>query len=154
MRRGRRSPSTSTTGPTRPPALLAVALGKAFASARRGGSKERPELVDVDLPAGVHVPALSCRGGPEMAYRFFTPLGWQVEAMAVPLDEMFRPFLHEGAPRRRPCRHDGTTSSTLPTQLRARLAPARPEPTSKTIRPRWCSAKSKTVWCSRPSSAS
>ena len=67
--------------------LLAVALGKAFASARRGVSRERPDLVDVALPLEVHVPALSCRGGAEMAHRFFAPLGWRVEATAVPLDE-------------------------------------------------------------------
>jgi 3' terminal RNA ribose 2'-O-methyltransferase Hen1 len=70
--------------------LLAVALGKVFSSARRGVSKARPELVDVALPLDVHVPALSCRGGPEMAHRYFTPLGWQVEATAVPLDETLR----------------------------------------------------------------
>jgi 3' terminal RNA ribose 2'-O-methyltransferase Hen1 len=69
--------------------LLAVALGKAFASARRGVSRERPGLVDVALPLEVHVPALSCRGGAEMAHRFFAPLGWRVEATAVPLDETF-----------------------------------------------------------------
>jgi 3' terminal RNA ribose 2'-O-methyltransferase Hen1 len=67
--------------------LLAVALGKAFSSARRGVSKERPELVDTALPLEVHIPALSCRGGAETAQRFFAPLGWQVEARAVPLDE-------------------------------------------------------------------
>ena len=69
--------------------LLAVALGKAFASARRGVSKERPDLVDVALPLEVRLPALSCRGGAEMAERFFGPLGWDVEARAVPLDEAF-----------------------------------------------------------------
>jgi 3' terminal RNA ribose 2'-O-methyltransferase Hen1 len=69
--------------------LLAVALGKAFSSARRGVSKERPDLVDVALPLEVHVPALSCRGGPDMARRFFEPLGWRVDATAVPLDETF-----------------------------------------------------------------
>jgi len=67
--------------------LLAVALGKAFSSARRGMSKERPELVEVALPLEVHIPALSCRGGVEMAHRFFAPLGWRVDAAAVPLDE-------------------------------------------------------------------
>ncbi|CAA9274557.1 MAG: HEN1 C-terminal domain; double-stranded RNA 3'-methylase [uncultured Corynebacteriales bacterium] len=67
--------------------LLAVALGKVFGSARRGVSKERPDLVDVPLPLEVHLPALSCRGGPELAERFFAPLGWQVAATAVPLDE-------------------------------------------------------------------
>ncbi len=69
--------------------LLAVALGRVFASARRGVSKERPELVDVALPLQVHVPALSCRGGAEMAHRFFAPLGWTVEATPVPLDDRF-----------------------------------------------------------------
>ena len=69
--------------------LLAVALGKVFATARRGTSKERPELVDAALPLEVHVPALSCRGGPDMARRFFGPLGWAVEATAVPLDDTF-----------------------------------------------------------------
>ena len=67
--------------------LLAVALGKAFSSARRGVSKERPELVDVALPLEVHIPALSCRGGAEMAHRFFAPLGWRVDATAVSLEE-------------------------------------------------------------------
>lgn len=67
--------------------LLAVALGKVFASARRGVSRERPDLVDAALPLEVHVPALSCRGGPSMAHRFFAPLGWTVQARAVPLDE-------------------------------------------------------------------
>ncbi len=66
--------------------LLAVALGKVFASARRGVSKERPELVGQALPLEIHLPALSCRGGPDMARRFFTPLGWEVEATPVPLD--------------------------------------------------------------------
>ena len=69
--------------------LLAVALGKVFATARRGTSKERPDLVDAALPLEVHVPALSCRGGADMARRFFQPLGWTVEATAVPLDETY-----------------------------------------------------------------
>lgn len=69
--------------------MLAVALGKVFASARRGVSKERPELVEAALPLEIHLPALSCPGGAEMAERFFAPLGWQVQAMAIPLDERF-----------------------------------------------------------------
>ncbi|MGY1844029.1 3' terminal RNA ribose 2'-O-methyltransferase Hen1 [Modestobacter sp. SYSU DS0875] len=69
--------------------LLAVALGKAFASARRGTSKERPDLVGQPLPLEVHLPALSCRGGAELAERFFAPLGWTVQATPLPLDEQF-----------------------------------------------------------------
>lgn len=69
--------------------LLAVALGKVFSSARRGVSKERPELAGTALPLEVHLPALSCRGGADMARRFFGPLGWDVDARPVPLDERF-----------------------------------------------------------------
>jgi 3' terminal RNA ribose 2'-O-methyltransferase Hen1 len=69
--------------------MLAVALGKVFASARRGVSKERPELVDAALPLEIHLPAMACRGGAEMAERFFAPLGWQVRATTIPLDETF-----------------------------------------------------------------
>jgi 3' terminal RNA ribose 2'-O-methyltransferase Hen1 len=69
--------------------MLAVALGKVFASARRGVSKERPDLVGTAIPLEVHVPALSCSGGPAMARRFFAPLGWQVDATPIALDDAF-----------------------------------------------------------------
>jgi 3' terminal RNA ribose 2'-O-methyltransferase Hen1 len=69
--------------------MLAVALGKVFASARRGISKERPELADTALPLEVTLPALSARGGAAMVERFFAPLGWQVDARPIPLDERF-----------------------------------------------------------------
>ncbi len=69
--------------------LLAVALGKVFASARRGLSKERPELAATPIPLEVALPALPARGGAAMVERFFAPLGWDVDATAVPLDERF-----------------------------------------------------------------
>jgi 3' terminal RNA ribose 2'-O-methyltransferase Hen1 len=69
--------------------MLAVALGKVFASARRGISKERPDLADTAIPLEVCLPALSARGGAAVVERFFTPLGWDVEAMLIPLDAHF-----------------------------------------------------------------
>ncbi|HST66432.1 MAG TPA: 3' terminal RNA ribose 2'-O-methyltransferase Hen1 [Mycobacteriales bacterium] len=66
--------------------LLAVALGKVFASARRGISRERADLVDRPLPLEIRLPALSCRGGADLARRFFAPLGWDVDARPVLLD--------------------------------------------------------------------
>ena len=69
--------------------MLAVALGKVFASARRGISKERPELAETPIPLEVFLPAVPCRGGGELVERFFAPLGWQVDATAIPLDEQF-----------------------------------------------------------------
>src|SRR5204863_353816 len=44
--------------------LLAVALGKAFASARRGVSKERAELAETALPPEVHLTTPSPRNRP------------------------------------------------------------------------------------------
>ncbi|MFI0418358.1 3' terminal RNA ribose 2'-O-methyltransferase Hen1 [Spongiactinospora sp. 9N601] len=69
--------------------LLAVALGDVFRTARAGRCAARPEAAANPLPLSITLPALPCRGGPELARRLFEPLGWQVEAQAVPLDPRF-----------------------------------------------------------------
>ncbi|MCK2217530.1 3' terminal RNA ribose 2'-O-methyltransferase Hen1 [Actinomadura sp. ATCC 31491] len=69
--------------------LLAVALGDVFRTARAGRCKARPELPGRALPLELTLPALPCRGGPDLARRLFEPLGWEVEARALPLDEGF-----------------------------------------------------------------
>ncbi|MFC1420829.1 3' terminal RNA ribose 2'-O-methyltransferase Hen1 [Streptacidiphilus cavernicola] len=73
--------------------LLAVALSAVFKSAMKGRCDLRPELAEAALPLVVTVPALPARagqdGGPELVRRLFEPLGWQVEAEAVPLDPGF-----------------------------------------------------------------
>lgn len=66
--------------------MLAVALGRVFGTAMSGRCDARPELPGRALRLTVHVPALPCRGGAEVAYRLFAPLGWTVEATALPLD--------------------------------------------------------------------
>jgi 3' terminal RNA ribose 2'-O-methyltransferase Hen1 len=67
--------------------LLAVALAKVFRSAMAGRCDHRPDLPGRVLSLRIHVPALPCRGGPEIATRVFAPLGWQVEPTPVPLDD-------------------------------------------------------------------
>lgn len=69
--------------------LLAGALADVFRTARAGRCSAKPELVETPLPLEITLPALPCRGGPDLAHRLFEPLGWQVEAAAVPLDEGF-----------------------------------------------------------------
>ncbi|MFD8564091.1 3' terminal RNA ribose 2'-O-methyltransferase Hen1 [Streptosporangium canum] len=69
--------------------LLAVALADVFRTARTGRCDSRPELAAGPIPLEITLPVLPCRGGPEMAHRFFEPLGWTVGAQAVPLDEGF-----------------------------------------------------------------
>jgi 3' terminal RNA ribose 2'-O-methyltransferase Hen1 len=69
--------------------LLAVAMADVFRTARTGRCDARPELAAGPLPLELTLPALRCRGGAELAHRLFGPLGWQVEAETVPLDEEF-----------------------------------------------------------------
>ncbi|GAA4189924.1 hypothetical protein GCM10022252_27380 [Streptosporangium oxazolinicum] len=69
--------------------LLAVALADVFRTARTGRCHSRPELAAGPIPLEITLPVLPCKGGPELAHRLFEPLGWSVEATALPLDEEF-----------------------------------------------------------------
>jgi 3' terminal RNA ribose 2'-O-methyltransferase Hen1 len=69
--------------------MLAVALGQVFRTAIRGDCKARPELPATEIPLEMSIPALPCRGGASLAVELFEPLGWSVEAVAVPLDPAF-----------------------------------------------------------------
>ncbi len=64
--------------------LLAAALNRAFRSAMRGHSADRPELAATPIPLEARVPVV--RGGVH-AERLFAPLGWTVTATPVQLDE-------------------------------------------------------------------
>lgn len=66
--------------------MVAVALGKVFRTAMAGRCEARPELARQALPLTVHIPALPAVGGVEAVGRLFTPLGWEAEAVSVPLD--------------------------------------------------------------------
>ncbi len=69
--------------------FLAVALSRTFGTAMTGRSKERPELAGTALPFSVRLPVVPCRGGETVLRRMFEPLGYVVEASAIPLDPMF-----------------------------------------------------------------
>lgn len=70
----------------------AVALGRVFATALRGRCDARPGLAGAELDLAVHVPAATVTAeggagdGPSLAARLLEPLGWAVDAAAVPLD--------------------------------------------------------------------
>lgn len=66
--------------------LLAVALARVFSTAMSGRCAARPELAQQPIPLEIHVPALPCRGGLELAERVFVPLGWTARANPIPLD--------------------------------------------------------------------
>jgi 3' terminal RNA ribose 2'-O-methyltransferase Hen1 len=65
--------------------MLAVALKEAFRTALTGRCDARPELARTGIPLEIHVPALRCRGGKDLAHSIFSPLGWTVTARSQPL---------------------------------------------------------------------
>ncbi|HEX5190322.1 MAG TPA: 3' terminal RNA ribose 2'-O-methyltransferase Hen1 [Streptosporangiaceae bacterium] len=69
--------------------LLAVAMSRVYKTAMAGRCEARPELAVSPIPLDLAIPVLPCRGGPGLARRLFEPLGWQVTASPIALDEAF-----------------------------------------------------------------
>ncbi len=69
--------------------FMSVALAKLFGTAMSGRSKDRPELADTPLPLEVRLPVLPCRGGEPLLRELFEPLGYEVVARPIPLDDRF-----------------------------------------------------------------
>ncbi|MGB3300728.1 MAG: 3' terminal RNA ribose 2'-O-methyltransferase Hen1 [Phormidesmis sp.] len=69
--------------------FLSVAIAKVFRTAMTGRCKDRPELADTPIPLTAHVPVLPCRGGETFLRSLFEPLGYEVTAQPIPLDETF-----------------------------------------------------------------
>jgi 3' terminal RNA ribose 2'-O-methyltransferase Hen1 len=67
--------------------FLSTAIGKVFGTAMTGRSKERSELAETAIPLEIHIPALPCRGGESVLRRIFEPLGYNVEATRIDLDD-------------------------------------------------------------------
>ena len=66
--------------------MLAVALKEAFRTALTGRCDVKPELARSRIPLSVNVPALRCKGGPDLVHSIFEPLGWAVAARSQPLE--------------------------------------------------------------------
>lgn len=69
--------------------FLSVAINKLFGTALTGRSKERPELAETPIPVSAHLPVVPCRGGEGILRRLFEPLGYHIDATAIPLDPTF-----------------------------------------------------------------
>lgn len=69
--------------------LLSVAMAEVFGSAMAGRSGERPETAATAIDLEATLPVLPCRGGEDVITRLFVPLGYEVEAHRLPLDEQF-----------------------------------------------------------------
>lgn len=69
--------------------FLSSSMLEMFRTAMTGRSKERQELADSELPLSFELPVLKCRGGEGFLRRLFEPLGYEVTADRLPLDEKF-----------------------------------------------------------------
>ncbi len=67
--------------------FLSVALAEVYRSALGGRCREHPELAEERLPLSAHLPVLPCRGGEGFLRQLFEPLGYQLHAEPLPLDE-------------------------------------------------------------------
>jgi 3' terminal RNA ribose 2'-O-methyltransferase Hen1 len=69
--------------------FMSVAIARVFASALGGISKERPELAGAAIPLAVDIAAVPSRGGERFLRSLFEPLGYEVTAERIVLDEQF-----------------------------------------------------------------
>ena len=69
--------------------LMSVALTKAFSTAMGGTSKNKPELVEKNLPFTISLSSVPAKGGEFIIQQLFEPLGYQVEIQRHILDEKF-----------------------------------------------------------------
>ena len=69
--------------------FMSVAINKVFGTAMTGRSKDRPELAEQTIPLIVRLPVLPCRGGERVLRAMFEPLGYEVKASGIALDDTF-----------------------------------------------------------------
>ena len=69
--------------------FLSVAIGEVFGTALAGRSRERAELAQTPLPLEVKLSVVPARGGEATLRRLFEPLGYEVAARPLSLDEQF-----------------------------------------------------------------
>jgi 3' terminal RNA ribose 2'-O-methyltransferase Hen1 len=69
--------------------FLSVAISKAFGTAMSGRSNERQELADTPISLEAHLPVVPARGGAELLRKLFEPLGYEVAATPIALDDRF-----------------------------------------------------------------
>jgi 3' terminal RNA ribose 2'-O-methyltransferase Hen1 len=69
--------------------FLSVAIAEVFGSALNGACKGRPALAETAIPLEARIASLPCRGGEAFLRRLFEPLGYQLDATRLPLDESF-----------------------------------------------------------------
>ncbi len=69
--------------------FLSVSISRVFGQTLNGKCKQRPDLLEKEMPLTVKLSVLPCRGGEQFLRNLFEPLGYKVNAERYPLDKMF-----------------------------------------------------------------
>lgn len=69
--------------------LMSVAIAQVFGTALSGRCQKLPELVTTAIPLTVKLPVLPCRASETFLQLLFEPLGYQISAEPLPLDEHY-----------------------------------------------------------------
>jgi 3' terminal RNA ribose 2'-O-methyltransferase Hen1 len=69
--------------------FMSVAIAQVLGSAMGGRCKDRPELATTPIPLEARLDVLPARGGKDLIHQLFEPLGYEVTADELPLDEHF-----------------------------------------------------------------
>ncbi len=69
--------------------FMSVAIARVFGSAMAGSAKENQQLAETAIPLVLEIAAVPCRGGERFVRALFEPLGYEVGAERIVLDEQF-----------------------------------------------------------------
>lgn len=69
--------------------FFSVALGRVFNSALAGKSESHKDLASAEIPLEAVISVLPSRGGEDLIRKLFEPLGYQIDATQLALDESF-----------------------------------------------------------------
>ncbi|MDX2076434.1 MAG: 3' terminal RNA ribose 2'-O-methyltransferase Hen1 [bacterium] len=69
--------------------FMSVAIANVYGSALKGKSTDRADVVNIPIPLTVQLVAVPCKGGAELLYDLFSPLGYDITIENYPLDVAF-----------------------------------------------------------------
>jgi len=69
--------------------FMSVAIARVFGAAMAGNAREHQQLAETAIPLVLAIAAVPCRGGEPFVRALFEPLGYEVDAERILLDERF-----------------------------------------------------------------
>jgi 3' terminal RNA ribose 2'-O-methyltransferase Hen1 len=69
--------------------FMSVAIAQVFGAGLNGRSRERQTLAETAIPMTARIAVVPCRGGEALLRRLFEPLGYEIHATPIELDDRF-----------------------------------------------------------------